>query len=147
MKKYTHAGFTLIELLVVVAIIGLLASIVFASLGTARGRGADAAIKGNLSNARGQAELFADGNSNSYSGVCAGAVHSFLLKAASATGAAVNEAAGTTGAPATATCHDSAGAWGAEAPLRTAGFWCVDSSGFSSSTAATSLAASDYACN
>lgn len=43
-------GFTLIELLVVVAIIGLLASIVFASLGSARRNGRIAAAQGTMRN-------------------------------------------------------------------------------------------------
>lgn len=57
MKMNFKKGFTLIELLVVVAIIGILASVVLASLNSARAKGSDAAVKANLSGIRANAEL------------------------------------------------------------------------------------------
>ncbi len=63
MKKTLNRGFTLIELLVVIAIIGILASVVLASLNSARAKGSDAAIKSSLNNMRSQAELYYDSNS------------------------------------------------------------------------------------
>ena len=67
-----NKGFTLIELLVVIAIIGILSSVVLASLNTARAKGSDASIKANLSGMRAQAELIYDGNNCYADGTAAG---------------------------------------------------------------------------
>lgn len=71
--KILQKGFTLIELLVVIAIIGILSSVVLASLNSARNRGANATIKSNLANFRAQAELIQDNRLNSGSIGYAGA--------------------------------------------------------------------------
>ena len=120
MKK----GFTLIELLVVIAIIGILSSVVLASLNSARAKGSDAAIKSSLANARAQAELYYDGAGQSYLGLCA---------AATGTKAIWDSVKNLT---TNATCIDSAGtSWAMSADLKaTPGTsWCVDSTGKSAS--------------
>ena len=55
-------GFTLIELLVVIAIIGLLSSVVFASLNSARGKARDAKRQADLQQMRIAIELYYDAN-------------------------------------------------------------------------------------
>jgi prepilin-type N-terminal cleavage/methylation domain-containing protein len=68
MKNFKK-GFTLIELLVVIAIVGLLSSVVLASLQNARLKAADAKIKESLATIRSEAALWEDDNDGSYTGL------------------------------------------------------------------------------
>ncbi len=114
MKKKLQGGFTLIELLVVIAIIGILASVVLASLNTARNKGADAKIKSELSNMRAQAEIVYDDDGQSYAAVCSDPTIAAIVSAT-----------------ASALCNDDTDAYAISAPLKSdpAKFWCVDSTG------------------
>jgi prepilin-type N-terminal cleavage/methylation domain-containing protein len=132
MRNYKK-GFTLIELLVVIAIIGILSSVVLASLNSARAKGADAAIKANLSNMRAEAEIYYDGlGANSYGTAtndCSSGMFSADTTIAKAITAAQNSSSG---APA---CSSSGQAWAISLPLKTdpTQYWCVDSGGTSAS--------------
>ncbi|MBI4087784.1 prepilin-type N-terminal cleavage/methylation domain-containing protein [Candidatus Kaiserbacteria bacterium] len=63
MKKTYKRGFTLIELLVVIAIIGILSSIVLASLNSARQKGRDARRLADVKQLQLALELYYDSNS------------------------------------------------------------------------------------
>lgn len=59
-------GFTLIELLVVIAIIGILSSVVLASLNSARRKGRDARRISDVKQLQLALEMYYDGNSSEY---------------------------------------------------------------------------------
>lgn len=131
-SKLTTRGFTLIELLVVIAIIGILASVVLASLNSARDKGSDAAVKGALAQIRAQAELFYD-TGRTYEAMCANALVVNILNNAATNGPAGTTVVGDAAAsdPDALACHDSATGYAVSAPLKgTAGSYvCVDSVG------------------
>ena len=66
MNKIYNRGFTLIELLVVIAIIGILSSVVLASLNTARAKANDAKRFTNLQAVKTALELYATSNNGKY---------------------------------------------------------------------------------
>jgi type IV pilus assembly protein PilA len=134
-----NKGFTLIELLVVIAIIGILSSVVLASLTTARSRGQAASVQSSLSNMRAQAELYYSTNTNSYGtasdcttglfGTASNGLGNLVAGAASAAGQSVSTFL---------TCSASSTSWSVKTNTAVGGqFFCVDGAGKSLSSSST----------
>lgn len=70
-RRAAESGFTLIELLVVIAMVGMLSSVVLASLNTARAKARDVRRKADLVQIRTALQLYYD-NSNSFVGTGSG---------------------------------------------------------------------------
>lgn len=142
-------GFTLIELLVVIAIIGILSSVVLASLNTARSKGTDAKIQSEIRSIAVNAELYYDNNGNSYGAtVAASTACSAGLFGSAGTGGNPNilqiitdlKAATSASDP---TCAASSTAWAVFHPMTSnSNGFCMDSTGkvSTSSTAITTAA-------
>jgi prepilin-type N-terminal cleavage/methylation domain-containing protein len=162
MKRFSK-GFTLIELLVVIAIIGILSSVVLASLNTARSKGSNAAVKSNLNNIRAQAEIYYDGvGANTYGAAGTGSVTNAGVwtggtgvcgLGAETIGKGVAAAASAAGATGYCNVGASPSVWAAYTTLKVAEGsntgWCVDSTGASKGQTAgnmTTLSTTGTAC-
>ena len=130
-------GFTLIELLVVIAIIGVLSAVVLASLNTARAKGADATIKGDLSGIRSQASIYFDDYGN-YGVDTTACVTAGTVFTDSHIAGAIAQAEFTSAASSTCYADDgiagsgsAASSWALSVPLKTnpSLSWCIDSTG------------------
>jgi type IV pilus assembly protein PilA len=163
--KKKSQGFTLLEMLFVLAIIGILSSVVLASLSSSRLNSIDGAIKANLNSTIAQADRFYDQNGGTYCGsptcVCdTGAIDGIrpmVISAAKQLNANPNVLGNaqpfvynTNGTSAGSTvCHNvPAGGWAAivslKKPVTPNSGWCVDYTGAAKET--TILTASSVIC-
>ncbi len=146
MTKF-NKGFTLIELLVVIAIIGILSSVVLASLNTARAKGADAAVKSAMASFRSQAALYYDTAAQSYGtgygpGACVSATNVTVFGTTSSASIVTNI---NSNAGSASQCMSiAATGFIMITPLKGGGNWCVDANNAVATSAATIAAGATY---
>jgi type IV pilus assembly protein PilA len=149
MIKNTKKGFTLIELLVVIAIIGILASVVLASLSTARNKAKDASAKASMSAMRAQAEIGVNDSGSYILNICTATASGGLADLISAVDAQV----GTPVCGQDTVTGTRPGAWGVQVELTTTGdYYCVDSTGYagpstSAGDIASGFSSADVVCD
>lgn len=128
-------GFTLIELLVVIALLGIMAAIVLAALGSAKNKGNDSSIQATMKSVANQAALYysKNGDYGSEATTCTTGITMFTDTSSyglSKLIAAVQAKSSSTACFATTT---PSAAWVVSARLKndSTKFWCVDSTGTS----------------
>jgi prepilin-type N-terminal cleavage/methylation domain-containing protein len=141
MKKQNR-GFTLIELLVVIAIIGILSAVVLASLNTARSKGSDAAIMADVTGIRTQAAIYYTDHNNYGSNGATPSADCADVATVFGDPTVTNQMAGAVKANGgnALSCYVSAkgAAYAISSPLvaTPTAFFCVDSTGVSTTTTA-----------
>ncbi|MDD5639576.1 MAG: prepilin-type N-terminal cleavage/methylation domain-containing protein [Candidatus Pacebacteria bacterium] len=140
MNNTQNKGFTLIELLVVIAIIGILSGIIIVSMGNSQKAAHDAQIKEVMSQMRTAAQVYSISHSNYGANAAIVSSTDCVTNLGSTVGADADFLKlcnSILGYAPLVTVEANGTAWCAETVLQVsgAGTWCVDSVGYSGTTA------------